>query len=54
MDSILNAIASEVEEFSGQSFGSIGDLGVQITETGVTIPLLEQEKARIDSGQIVG
>ncbi|MDA7896595.1 molybdopterin-dependent oxidoreductase [Akkermansiaceae bacterium] len=54
MDSILNAIASEVEEFSGQSFGSIGDLGVQIIETGVAIPLLEQEKARIDSGQIVG
>ena len=54
MDSILNAIASEVEEFSGQSFGSIGDLGMQITETGVTIPLVEQERARIDSGQIVG
>lgn len=54
MDSVFNSIAAEVEVFKGQTFGSIGDLGVQITETGVTIPLLEQEKARIASGQIVG
>lgn len=54
MDSILNTLASDVEAFKGQSFGSIGDLGVQITETGVTIPLLEQEKARVESGIIVG
>ncbi|MEJ6718156.1 MAG: NADH-quinone oxidoreductase subunit G [Akkermansiaceae bacterium] len=54
MDSVLNALASEVEAFNGQTFGSIGDLGVQITETGVTIPLLEQEKARVESGIIVG
>ena len=54
MDTVFNAIASDVEEFKGQTFGSIGDLGVQITETGVTIPLLEQEKARVESGQIVG
>ena len=54
MDSVLNDISSEVNEFKGQTFGSIGDLGIQITETGVTIPLLEQEKARVESGQIVG
>ena len=54
MDSVFNAIASEVAEFEGQTFGSIGDQGVQITETGITIPLLEQEKARVESGQIVG
>lgn len=54
MDAVLNNISSEIDEFKGQTFGSIGDLGVQITETGVTIPLLEQEKARVESGQIVG
>ncbi|MEN8773894.1 MAG: molybdopterin-dependent oxidoreductase [Akkermansiaceae bacterium] len=54
MDAVFNNLASEVEEFSGQTFGSIGDLGIKITETGVTIPLLEQEKARVESGQIVG
>jgi len=54
MDAVLNDISSEVSEFKGQTFGSIGDLGIRITETGVTIPLLEQEKARVESGQIVG
>ena len=54
IDTILNNISSEVTEFEGQTFGSIGDLGIQITETGVAIPLLEQEKARVESGQIVG
>lgn len=54
MDAIFNALASEIDAFSGQSFGSIGDLGVPITETGVTIPLLEEEKARVESGLIVG
>ena len=54
MDAVLNHICSEVGEFKGQTFGSIGDLGVQITETGVAIPLLEQEKARVESGQNVG
>jgi NADH-quinone oxidoreductase subunit G len=54
MDGVLNSLASEIEAFKGQTFGSIGDLGVQITETGVTIPLLEQEKARVESGLIVG
>lgn len=54
MDGVLKAISSDIEAFAGQTFGSIGDLGVQITETGVTIPLLEQEKARKDAGIIVG
>jgi NADH-quinone oxidoreductase subunit G len=54
MDGVLGALAGEIDAFKGQSFGTIGDLGVQITDTGVTIPLLEQERARIASGQIVG
>lgn len=54
IDGVLKALASEVEAFNGQSFGSIGDQGVIISETGVTIPLIEQEKARVASGQING
>ncbi len=54
MDSVFNALAKENETFTGQTFGSIGDLGVVITETGVTIPLLDQEKKRKESGIIVG
>jgi NADH-quinone oxidoreductase subunit G len=54
IDGVLKALASEVEAFNGQSFGSIGDQGIIISETGVTIPLIEQEKARVASGQING
>ncbi|MDA8975153.1 molybdopterin-dependent oxidoreductase [Akkermansiaceae bacterium] len=54
VDGLIKDLAATITAFEGQSFGSIGDQGVQITETGVTIPLIEQEKARIESGQIVG
>ncbi len=54
MDGVFKQLCSEVSTFAGQSFGTIGDLGVQIAETGVTIPLIEQEKARVESGQING
>ncbi len=54
MDGVFKQLATEISTFSGQSFGSIGDLGVKIAETGVTIPLIEQEKARVESGQITG
>lgn len=54
IDGVIKDLAASVSAFAGQSFGSIGDLGVQISDTGVTIPLLEQEKARKESGQIVG
>ncbi|MDB4462991.1 molybdopterin-dependent oxidoreductase, partial [Akkermansiaceae bacterium] len=54
VDGVIKALATEIPTFEGQTFGSIGDQGVQITETGVTIPLLEQEKARVESGLING
>lgn len=54
IDGIIKELAASISAFEGQSFGSIGDNGVQIIETGITIPLIEQEKARIESGQIVG
>ncbi|MGC6427904.1 MAG: molybdopterin-dependent oxidoreductase [Akkermansiaceae bacterium] len=54
VDGVIKDLAATVSAFEGQSFGSIGDLGVQITETGTTIPLIEQERARKESGQIVG
>jgi len=54
VDGVLKALGAEVGAFAGQSFGSVGDQGVVITETGVTIPLIEQEKARVASGEIIG
>lgn len=54
LDQVLDAISADIEEFAEQSFNTIGDLGTQITETGITIPLLEQEKSRKTAGIIVG
>jgi len=51
---IFKQLAAEVSEFNGITWGQIGDLGLPLVETGVTIPLLEREKQRIASGLIVG
>lgn len=51
---IFKQLAAEVSEFSGLSWGQIGDLGLQLIETGETIPLLEREKERKEKGLIVG
>lgn len=42
---VLGLIAGEIPCLEGVTWGSIGDLGKQILETGVTIPLVEREKA---------
>ncbi|MDA0766034.1 MAG: molybdopterin-dependent oxidoreductase [Verrucomicrobia bacterium] len=54
IEDVLKAIANEVPAFEDQNFSKIGDLGVQITLTGETIPLLEAEYHRIERGEIVG
>ncbi len=51
---IFKQLAEEVSEFSGLTWGQIGDLGLPLIETGETIPLLEREKERIAKGVIVG
>lgn len=42
---ILQLIVGECPEFEGVTWGAIGDQGKQLIETGVTIPLIEREKA---------
>ncbi len=54
IEDVMKAIANEVPAFEDQNFSKIGDLGVQITLTGETIPLLEAEYHRIERGEIVG
>ena len=54
IEDVFKEIADEVEEFEDLTLSKIGDLGLQITETGETIPLLEAERARIERGEIVG
>ena len=51
---VFGMLAQEIKEFADLTLQKIGDLGVPITDTGVTIPLLEKEKERVKSGQIVG
>jgi len=54
LEDVFREIADEVEEFEELTLSKIGDLGVQVTRTGQTIPLLETERARIQAGEIVG
>jgi NADH-quinone oxidoreductase subunit G len=54
LENVFNEIAESVMEFKGLTLSKIGDLGVQITETGVSIPLLDEERDRIERGEIVG
>ena len=51
---LFSQIAGEVSEFVGIDFDQIGDQGIPLIETGETIPLLERERDRIESGLIVG
>ena len=54
IEDVFSAMREEVSEFEGLTLSKIGDLGVSVTETGVTIPLLENERARKAAGEIVG
>ncbi|MBB5349851.1 NADH-quinone oxidoreductase subunit G [Haloferula luteola] len=54
IEDVFKDMAGSVSEFADLSLSKIGDLGVVVTETGVTIPLLENERARKASGEIVG
>lgn len=54
VNDLFKQLASEISEFDGLTWGRIGDLGVPLLETGVTIPLLERERERIAKGLIVG
>jgi len=51
---IFAQLAAEVSEFTDLTWDQIGDLGIPLIETGVTIPLLEREKERIAKGLVVG
>ncbi|MCU0794712.1 MAG: molybdopterin-dependent oxidoreductase [Akkermansiaceae bacterium] len=54
IEDVFKSMAAKVPEFEGLNLSKIGDLGKAVVETGVTIPLLENERARKAAGQIVG
>ncbi|MDP0491433.1 MAG: molybdopterin-dependent oxidoreductase [Verrucomicrobiota bacterium JB023] len=54
IEDVFQMLATEIDEFKGHTLTSVGELGVPVLETGVTIPLLEREKERIKNREIVG
>ncbi len=54
VNDLFKQLTTEVSEFEGLTWAQIGDFGIPLLETGVTIPLLEREQERIAKGLIVG
>ena len=54
IEDIVKEMAASVKEFEGITLSKIGDLGKVVTETGYTVPLLENERARAAAGIING
>ncbi len=54
VEDVFKRLAADVKIFEGLTFGKIGDLGVDVLETGEKVPLLEREKERKAKGIIVG
>jgi NADH-quinone oxidoreductase subunit G len=54
IEDVFKAMAEVTTEFNGLTLSKIGDLGKPVIETGVTIPLLENERARKAAGLING
>ena len=54
IEAVFKDMAAAVTEFSELSLSKIGDLGVPVTTTGRSIPLLENERARKAAGRING
>lgn len=52
LEDVIKEMAEVVPEWSGISFGKIGDEGIQLLETGVEIPLLAKELERRTAGII--
>ncbi|WP_367873130.1 molybdopterin-dependent oxidoreductase [Luteolibacter sp. Populi] len=54
IEDVFKSMAEGVAEFNGLSLSKIGDLGKPVLDTGVKIPLLENERARKAAGLING
>jgi len=51
---LFSEMANQVPILKQKTLSSIGDLGVNVVETGETVPLLEREAKRVREGLIVG
>ncbi|MBK1830455.1 molybdopterin-dependent oxidoreductase [Verrucomicrobiaceae bacterium R5-34] len=54
IDALSKVLATSIPEFEGKHITAISDLGDLVTETGVSIPLVQREAERKANGEIVG
>ena len=54
IEEVFKLMAADIPAFGGQSLSRIGDGGVQVLDTGESVPLLERERERVEAGVIVG
>lgn len=54
IDALFQVIATSIDAFTGLTLAGLPDNGKVITETGITIPLVERENQRRSNGEIVG
>lgn len=54
IEDVFAALSQAIPAFQGLNLSKIGDLGIPVAQTGVTIPLLENERARKAAGAING
>ncbi len=53
-DDVFKQLANDYPLFQGLTLSRLGDMGIQVMETGQTVPVLEREKERKSKGIIVG
>ena len=54
IEKLFAIIAENIPEFADKKLTQVGNLGEPITETGITIPLVEKEREKKSNGEIVG
>ena len=53
IEDVFKEMADKVKLFKGLSLGKIGDLGVDVLDTGVGIPLLEREREKAAEHKLI-
>ena len=54
IDQLSKIISNSIPELEGKTLSTISAQGEPVTDTGITIPLIERENQRKANGEIVG
>jgi NADH-quinone oxidoreductase subunit G len=54
IDHLSEIVSTTIPAFAGKTLPALSDQGETLTDTGVSIPLIEKENQRIANGEIVG